>query len=257
MSPHTNYDEVAPAYDQRYAHNAYPGLTATVLDFVGRTPQRVLEIGCGSGHWLSCLSAHGHDVFGLDASSGMLMQAKHKVGASRLAHGRAEALPFAAESFDRVLLVHALHHFEDPRRAMREARRVLRASGSLLTIGLDPSSAEDTWCIYDFFSGTRERDRQRFPTANALHTWLNDAGFARCRTTLAELFELHVPAREALSSGALSRHSTSQLTELSDEAYASGIAAIVAADAAAAGALLLHARLHLFGTLAHAASTAT
>lgn len=89
---------------------------------------------------------------------------------------------------------------------------------------------------------------------SAIRGSLQSAGFRSCWTHLAELIEQDVPARDALASGALSRHVTSQLSDLSDAAYAEGMASMGAAAAApeaAAGTLRLRARLHLFATVAH------
>ena len=61
-----------------------------------------------------------------------------------------------------------------------------------------------------------------------------------------------VPARSALTSGALAKETTSQLSDLSSEAYAAGIAAIEAAarEAEARGeTLLLRTRLELHATI--------
>lgn len=249
----THYDEVAPTYDQRYDRHAYAGIAGALLQFAGDPPRRVLEVGCGSAHWLALLIAEGHSATGIDASAGMLQQAAVKVPAASLMHGHAESLPFESDSFERVFIINALHHFSDARRALVEARRVLCADGALLIIGLDPASNQDSWCIYNFFPGTLQRDRQRFPATRAVRDWLLDSGFARCHTYIAEKIERDLPAREALASGELARHSTSQLSELSDSAYAEGLAAIVAAAEAAEAAgdtLRLRAHLHLFATVA-------
>ena len=40
-----------------------------------------------------------------------------------------------------------------------EARRVLRAGGSLMSVGLDPHTALDQWWIYDYFPGALAADR--------------------------------------------------------------------------------------------------
>ena len=246
---HTNYDEVAPTYDQRYARNRYPGVEDGLQRFAGQLPRRILEVGCGSGHWLASLTATGHEAIGIDASAGMLAKAKAKVPPAQLVRGQAEALAFATASFERVVIINALHHFSDPRRAIWEARRVLCTDGSVLIVGLDPACAPDSWCIYDFFAGTLQRDRQRFPSGETIRGWLQEAGFARCHTYIVEQIEKDLSAKEALASGELARHSTSQLSELSDQAYAEGLAAIEAAIADDE-TLRLRARLHLFATVA-------
>jgi ubiquinone/menaquinone biosynthesis C-methylase UbiE len=73
--------------------------------------------------------------------------------------------------------INTLHHFEDKLAFMREARRVLRDDGRLMTIGLDPHSGVDRWFIYDCFEPVRDLDRQRYtPTgqiAELMRTYLD------------------------------------------------------------------------------------
>lgn len=248
----TDYEEVSHSYDTRYARHGYPGIWRSVRDFVGDPKARVLEVGCGTGHWLVQLAAHGHAVAGVEPAVGMLEKARDKLPDARLLRASAEHLPLADASFDRVLMINAVHHFRDRARAFCEARRVLTSGGGVLSIALDPSAGRDSWCIYDYFEGTRERDCERFPTSEALRCELSAAGFSRRQSYVAEYIDHELPVREALSSGALDRHVTSQLSELSDERYRAGIAAIEAdADAAEArgDVLTLHARLHLFATV--------
>lgn len=248
----TNYEEVAPTFDQRYERHAYAGIAATLLEHVGPAPRSVLEVGCGTGHWLGVLAENGHLVTGLDASRGMLDKARAKLPEAPLVHGQAEQLPFASGCFERVVMINTLHHFAAPQQALREARRVLSASGCLLIIGLDPSSELDSWVIYDYFPSSLQRDRVRFPATSTLRSWLSDAGFAASRSFVAERIEHSLTARAALESGALARHTTSQLSELSDADYARGMAEIEQAATAAEAqgtTLSLHARLHLFATV--------
>jgi ubiquinone/menaquinone biosynthesis C-methylase UbiE len=250
----TNYDEVAPSYDQRYQRHGYAGIATALLELAGAAPKRILELGCGTGHWLELLAANGHRVTGVDPSPGMLAKARPKQ-TGVLVRALAEALPFPSGHFDRVVIINALHHFQDPQRAFAEARRVLSPSGALLNIALDPSSELDEWAIYDFFPSTCARDRERYPATRVLRDWLEDLGFADCHTFVAELIEQEVPAKTALTSGALARHVTSQLSELSAEAYSAGIAAIASANAQAEArgeTLQLRSRLHLFATVATA-----
>src|SRR5690349_22744066 len=129
MSERVNYDRVAPLYESRYQRNDYSGVERAVASFVEVTrggSGRVLEVGCGGGHWLRTLADAGIVVFGLDPSEGMLTVARSSVGPRCLTRGRAETLPYAEASYDRLFCVNALHHVEDPAAFVREARRVLR-----------------------------------------------------------------------------------------------------------------------------------
>jgi SAM-dependent methyltransferase len=195
---------------------------------------RVLEIGCGTGHWLRALRAEGYRAIGVDPSPGMLAQCTPPV-----VRACAEALPFADQSFERIVVVNALHHFREPLCAVAEMRRVARG---VIIVGLDPSTGLDRWPVYDYFDGTLERDRARFPSTAQLRAWLLDAGFAHAQTEVAETMRETWSGRDAVR--VLGRHTTSQLSDLSDEAYARGLARI---DPNAT----LESELRLYATTAH------
>lgn len=82
----------------------------------------VLDVGCGEGELHRYLPA-GTWV-GIDSSPTMLARAP--VGAQL---GRADALPFAAESFGGAALLYVLYHLDEPARALAEARRIVRPGG--------------------------------------------------------------------------------------------------------------------------------
>jgi len=54
--------------------------------------------------------------------------------------GQLDALPFASDSIDAVLLPHTLELVDDPYSVLREAERVLRPEGTLLICGFNPWS---------------------------------------------------------------------------------------------------------------------
>jgi ubiquinone/menaquinone biosynthesis C-methylase UbiE len=218
----TDYDDLAPDYDRRYAMHRYDGIGATLGAFVS-AGQRVLEVGCGTGHWLAELEAAGCTVAGLEPAAGMLERARARGLRAELSQGRAEALPYPDGVFDRVLCVNAIHHFDDVPRFLAEARRVLRARGRVLSIALDPSIGRDRWSIYDYFAPTRALDLARYPTTSALRDQLAAAGFVDCRTDVAQHTLQAVPAREALERDLLAKHVTSQLAILTDEQYQTGL----------------------------------
>jgi len=97
---------------------------------------RVLEIGSGTGAQLRWY-ASGVDVTAVEPDEGMRERARRR-GARAAAHvtvvgGRAEELPFAAQSFDAAVSAFALCTVTDAAAALAELRRVL-APGSVLQL---------------------------------------------------------------------------------------------------------------------------
>src|SRR5258708_29669487 len=149
----TDYDRTADRFDTRYSLYAYDGVRETLLNFLGAEASAVLEVGCGTGHWLAVAAnaAERRVLAGLDPSAPMLERARGAAPSARLARARAEALPWRDATFDRVFCVNALHHFADRARFFTEARRILKPGGGLLTIGKDPHTEQDDWWVYTYF----------------------------------------------------------------------------------------------------------
>jgi ubiquinone/menaquinone biosynthesis C-methylase UbiE len=248
----TDYDAVAERYDLRYGRYSYSGVRDTVLSFLGDA-SAVLEVGCGTGHWLAEVdSSRPRHLVGIDPSARMLARAHRAVPAARFVRARGEELPWRDQSFERIFCVNALHHFADRERFFAEARRVLRPGGGLLTIGKDPHREGDTWWVYDYFEETRTIDRARYAPVKTLRGEIARAGFAWAESLEADRIEGLVPAGAALAEGAdgiVSPTFTSQLTVLSEEEFARGVARMREADAAAGGTLQLIADFKLYATI--------
>ena len=89
--------------------------------------QRLLEVGCGTGHNLEFFRDLGLEITGVDASDAMLEIAAKKLQPEiRLSKWSAEELPFDDSSFDIVVLITALEFVSDPSKALQEAARVGR-----------------------------------------------------------------------------------------------------------------------------------
>lgn len=246
-----DYDAVASAYDRRYLDNEYRGTERVLREFAGENHD-VLEVGCGTGHWLALLQTWGCSATGLEPSEQMLARAAERRCGARLLRGRAEAIPSADASFDRVVCINALHHFADQRRFVGEARRVLRPGGRFLAINLDPSHGPDSWCVYEYWPSTLALDRARYPRCEDLRSWLAVEGFGECTSYVADRILFDRLARDALERGLLAKTVTSQLTLLDDAEYQRGIAAIKSAIHAAEArgeTLRLTADLRLYATI--------
>jgi ubiquinone/menaquinone biosynthesis C-methylase UbiE len=251
---YADYDQIAQTYNRRYERNQYAGVEKALRQFIGgRSGLRILEVGCGTGHWLGVLQGVENHVSGLDFSAEMLARVHTSLPGIDLIRGRADRLPWAAGSLDRVFCINAIHHFSDKPAFLAEVRRVLRPGGMFLTVGLDPHSGIDQWHVYDYFKESMEIDRQRYASSERLREWMNAAGFENCFTQEVEHWVYQIPAREALEQGRLDKAATSQLSVLTEAEYEQGIQRIRAAmqDAQERGqTLLLTVDLRLYGTTA-------
>jgi SAM-dependent methyltransferase len=249
-----DYDQIAQTYDRRYERNEYAGVEQALRQFIGeQTGLHILELGCGTGHWLKVLQTSENYITGLDFSSGMLQRAQSLVRGIDLIRGRAERLPWSAGSFDRVFCINAIHHFVDKPAFLTEVRRILRPAGMFLTVGLDPHRGMDQWHVYDYFVESLEIDRQRYPSSDRLREWMNETGFENCLTQEVEHWVYRIPARGALGQGRLDKAATSQLSVLTDEEYRQGLQRIHTAIQRAeeeGQTLFLTADLRLYGTTA-------
>ena len=132
-----DYDVLAEAYtasNETSLFNAYyerPAILALAGDVAGR---RILDAGCGSGPLFAALRDRGAIVTGFDSSTGMLEQARQRLGDGadlRMAElGR--PLPYPDGAFDDVVASLVLHYLEDWGPALAELRRVLKPGGRLI-----------------------------------------------------------------------------------------------------------------------------
>ena len=245
-----DYDNVADRYDRRYTLLRYDGVRDALINFLGEGRPRVLEVGCGTGHWLGVAQPRAGRAAGVDLSSGMLARARAALPPSiPILRARAEDLPWIDAAFDRIYCINALHHFSDRFRFFIEARRLLRPGGGLLTVGKDPHAERDDWWVYDYFPETVAIDRARFAPVRILRGELARAGFDWAESMEADRIEATHTAAEAFAGGMVDRAHTSQLTVLSDEEFDRGVARIREADAAVDGQLQLVTDFRLFATI--------
>jgi SAM-dependent methyltransferase len=242
-----DYDDVASAYDRRYETNRFEGIASALGRFIAEAGSvDVAEVGCGTGHWLAGLAGRVRSAAGLDLSSEMLRRARAAAPRALLARGRATELPWGTARFDRLFCINALHHFGDAAAFLGDARRVLRSTGALLIIGLDPHTGLDRWWIYDYFPGALDADRARHPSTAVVRAQMRAAGFEETITGLAQHLPAAVPFAAAEERGIFDRRTTSQLMIMSDAEYAEGLQRLRAERPP-----MLHADLRLYATIGY------
>jgi SAM-dependent methyltransferase len=101
---------------------------------------RVLDIGCGEGRFSRKLARQGATCTGIDPTALLLRTALAR-GSIAPVRAVAEALPFAAASFDLAVTYITLVDIEHYREAIAEMARVLRPGGRLLAANIGFVSA--------------------------------------------------------------------------------------------------------------------
>ena len=107
-----------------------------------RSTERVLDVATGSGNAALAAARRGCDVVGVDYVPGLLDRARRRAEAEGLSidfqDGDAEALPFAAESFDVVSSVFGSMFAPDQEKTAGELARVTRSGGRIGIVAHTP-----------------------------------------------------------------------------------------------------------------------
>lgn len=127
-------DSVAGDMERHYSPGRTWEATAhalTQLLSLGRT----LDIASGDGVMAELLASQATRIDGLDLSAKVVEAGRRRnshLDHVRFHEGDMHALPFAADSFDTVLLLHALTYSDQPAVAIEQAARVLAPNGRLV-----------------------------------------------------------------------------------------------------------------------------
>lgn len=227
MRTRVNYEIISPFYNQRYNSSPLNGIKKHLEDIVVKlSPKKILEVGCGTGHWLSILSKYKSKFCGVDLSFGMLKQFNNPAGNTSLICCSADCLPFMKVSFDFIYCVNAIHQFNNPDCFIQNASSLLKNGGLLSIIGLDPFDKHTEWYMYDYFQSTREIDYKRFPHFLDLHGEMLKVGLVDIKLENVDSIFSVKNGNEVLGDHFLDKKGSSQLALLTDEEYFLGLQTI-------------------------------
>jgi SAM-dependent methyltransferase len=159
------YEAFAEAYAADVEDNAWnalyerPGTIALLPPVAGKD---VLDAGCGSGPLSAWLVEHGARVTGFDASAKLVEIAKGRglPSASFTVADLGAPLDFLADDgFDVVVAGLVLHYLEDWVVPLKELRRVLRDSGTLVFSTHHPTADMEISRSGDYFATELLHDR--------------------------------------------------------------------------------------------------
>ena len=144
-------------------------------------PMRVADLGCGDGYLTIEASRWASRVIAVDRSKAVLERARGLARRRRVTNvtwrrGELEDVPLRDASVDVAILSQALHHAEDPGRALAEAARIVVPGGRVLV--LDLREHDQDWVE------TRLGDRWRGFSDAKLAQLLKGAGLTHVRVTV-------------------------------------------------------------------------
>jgi ubiquinone/menaquinone biosynthesis C-methylase UbiE len=138
------FGERAQGYDEGWRgrmHHQIADRTANLALTCVPAPDRILDIGCGTGYLLGRLAARApraQVLAGIDAAPAMIEVARAAAADDRLRFvaGTAERLPWPAATFDLVVSTTSFDHWADQRAGLAQCARVLAPGGWLVLADL-------------------------------------------------------------------------------------------------------------------------
>ena len=114
-------------------------------------PGRLLDYGCGTGHFLAAAQAAGWHVAGLEPNARARQEASRRVGQPV---GEGPLTDFVPASFDVITLWHVLEHVHKLHETLAQLTALLRPTGVLLIAvpnveSLDAQHYREHWAAYD------------------------------------------------------------------------------------------------------------
>jgi len=144
-----DFDSMAHSYDQWYETaegKMYDRLEKNaVLKYLPQNGagMKLLELGCGTGHWSQFFACLGFEVTGIDVSVPMIETARSKpISDVTFQTGDAHALPFTNNSFDITVAITTFEFVRNVELVLREMLRCTRKPGGQILVGVLNASAQ-------------------------------------------------------------------------------------------------------------------
>ncbi len=153
----------------------------------------VLDIGCGTGFFLSLISEKDYLLHGIDISSSQIEFAKKHLPQGNFQMAAMEQLPFPGDSMDCIVSNNSLQFSSNFEKAIEEVSRVLKPGKPWIISLWDEPSKSDAFCFFKvFYELTNQSKDHSIPfnlsMKNELENVLQNSGF-----TVSEVHSFIVP----------------------------------------------------------------
>jgi SAM-dependent methyltransferase len=161
---------------------------------------KILDVGCGPGHYMRRLRDKSFEVFGVEPAENMRKIARSRLPAETIREGSALDLPFENETFDFVYEIEVFRYLahEDNLQGLREVFRVLKPGGTFFGTFAN-LFAMDGFQVLEGLRSLREkwahqarRWHTEFETPKSVERMLHCAGFALVETRGAMLASMRI-----------------------------------------------------------------
>jgi trans-aconitate methyltransferase len=184
-------------YDDRHSFVWRAG--ASLVEMLHPEPgERILDLGCGTGHLTAKIAENGAAVIGLDSSVSMIAQARQNFPALKFVLSDARSFRFD-EPFDAVFSNAALHWIHDAEAVVQSVAAALRSEGRfVLEMGAKGNIGRIQRAIEDVLreSGRSPVSPWFYPSAGEYAILLEKCGFeVRMAQTFDRWSKLEHPER--------------------------------------------------------------
>ena len=152
------------SFNEVYIENLCLDEYINILKYVEKfKPQKILDMGCGFGVFLSLLREKGFNAIGIDLDKDHVKICISK--GLNAKNGDAQKIPLTSGSFDMVILLQVLEHCKDHNKVFKEVYRVLKKKGKFICT-VPSGMGEGAWSDPTHLRGYSKRGLRQLAVDN-------------------------------------------------------------------------------------------
>jgi 2-polyprenyl-3-methyl-5-hydroxy-6-metoxy-1,4-benzoquinol methylase len=124
----------------------------TIVNRFSKLKGDLLDVGCGTGYFLSVCRQNGWRIEGIELSDLARFKAEERAGKS--VFPSTDVLEASGKKFDMITLWHVFEHLYDVNASFAQLKRLLKPDGTLILalpnpVGADARHYKEYWAAYD------------------------------------------------------------------------------------------------------------